>query len=45
MALIKFVRNYDDLSTDREPVKPTCNSCGHQPDGSPKFCPECGGKM
>ena len=27
------------------PARPTCNSCGHQPDGSPKFCPECGGKM
>lgn len=25
--------------------KPTCASCGHQPEGTPKFCPECGTKM
>jgi membrane protease subunit (stomatin/prohibitin family) len=25
--------------------KPTCSSCGHQPEGTPKFCPECGTKM
>ena len=27
------------------PARPSCNSCGHQPEGAPKFCPECGGKM
>jgi hypothetical protein len=25
-------------------AKRGCGSCGHEADGSPKFCPECGGK-
>ena len=25
-------------------AKRKCNDCGHEADGSPKFCPECGGK-
>lgn len=23
-------------------TKPVCKNCGHSPEGSPKFCPECG---
>ncbi|HLL99413.1 MAG TPA: zinc ribbon domain-containing protein [Pyrinomonadaceae bacterium] len=26
-------------------AKPSCKSCGHEPENPTKFCPECGGKM
>ena len=31
-----------ECGTPAKPARPTCSSCGHQPEGSPKFCPECG---
>jgi membrane protease subunit (stomatin/prohibitin family) len=26
-------------------ARPTCSSCGHEPEAATKFCPECGAKM
>jgi hypothetical protein len=34
-----------ECGTPTQKPKPTCASCGHQPEGTPKFCPECGTKM
>jgi membrane protease subunit (stomatin/prohibitin family) len=34
-----------ECGTPVKPARPTCSSCGHQPEAPTKFCPECGGKM
>ncbi|HEX8178942.1 MAG TPA: hypothetical protein VF525_05300 [Pyrinomonadaceae bacterium] len=34
-----------ECGTPAQKPKPTCSSCGHQPEGTPKFCPECGTKI
>ena len=34
-----------ECGTPTEPPRPTCQSCGHQPEAVTRFCPECGAKM
>ncbi len=34
-----------ECGTPVKPARPTCSSCGHQPEAATKFCPECGSKM
>src|SRR5947199_189079 len=34
-----------ECGTPTAPPRLTCTGCGHQPEGAPKFCPECGAKM
>ncbi|MDT7542455.1 MAG: hypothetical protein QOE33_2359 [Acidobacteriota bacterium] len=34
-----------ECGTPVSPVRPTCYSCGHEPEAATKFCPECGSKM
>jgi membrane protease subunit (stomatin/prohibitin family) len=34
-----------ECGTVARKAKPTCQSCGHQPEVPTKFCPECGGKL
>lgn len=34
-----------ECGTPAKPPRPTCSSCGNQPETTTKFCPECGTKM
>ena len=34
-----------ECGTPAKRARPTCSSCGHEPEGSPKLCPECGTKI
>ena len=37
-------REFKRYETSQQRQSWTCTGCGHQPEGSPKFCPECGNR-